>query len=140
VHGRGAAYWRHGVSSTTLERGDTIDLATLRNVGTAARTTVAPDHHASTDLDALGERVAAGGPESVAALAHLLKRAANGGDGLIDPTSLVDGVLQARQHARASKQFDLADELRDAVVSSGIEVHDSPDGATWSLPNGGGSQ
>lgn len=134
VFGRGAAYWRLGDTTTTLARDTTIDLESLRRGGSPPRDGVRPDETPTDDLSALGECVAAGGPDSVAALAHLLKRAASGGEGLVDPAPLVEGVLRARQHARAAKQFDLADELRDVVVATGIEVHDTPDGATWSLP------
>jgi cysteinyl-tRNA synthetase len=46
---------------------------------------------------------------------------------------LVEGVLAARVNARANGQYDLADELRDSLLKSGIDVQDTPDGTTWSL-------
>jgi cysteinyl-tRNA synthetase len=41
--------------------------------------------------------------------------------------------LLAREKARASGHYDLADELREALLNVGINVNDSPGGATWSL-------
>ena len=32
-----------------------------------------------------------------------------------------------------AKDFVLADKIRDVLVSSGIEVMDTPDGSTWSI-------
>ena len=49
------------------------------------------------------------------------------------PTDLVNGILLAREKARGSGQYALADELRDALVNVGINVNDSPKGASWSL-------
>jgi cysteinyl-tRNA synthetase len=41
--------------------------------------------------------------------------------------------LLAREKARASGQYNLADELRDSLLNVGINVNDGPSGATWSL-------
>jgi cysteinyl-tRNA synthetase len=41
--------------------------------------------------------------------------------------------LSARVSARATAQYDLADELRDTLLKAGIDVQDSPDGTTWTL-------
>ena len=56
-----------------------------------------------------------------------------GGEGYIDPGPLVEGVLSARVAARAAKQFELADSLRDALVEAGIQVNDGPNGTTWTI-------
>jgi hypothetical protein len=45
---------------------------------------------------------------------------------------LVDLVLELRKGLREAKRFDLADRARDALVASGFEVQDHPDGARWS--------
>jgi cysteinyl-tRNA synthetase len=83
----------------------------------------------------LAQRVLDGGPDAVEALAQLVQLSATGGEGFIDPTPLVDGMLAARVNARASGQYELADELRDSLVKAGIDVQDTPDGTTWSLHN-----
>jgi cysteinyl-tRNA synthetase len=81
----------------------------------------------------LAQRVLDGRPDALEALAQLVQLSATGGAGFIDPTELVDGILAARVSARANGQYGLADELRDALLKSGIDVQDTPDGSTWSL-------
>jgi cysteinyl-tRNA synthetase len=81
----------------------------------------------------LGEVAAKGGEPGLEALAQLVQLATTGGEGFIDPTSLVEGILSARVSARATAQYDLADELRDTLLKAGIDVQDSPDGTTWTL-------
>ena len=46
---------------------------------------------------------------------------------------LVDAVVGLRDRARADGRFDEADRLRAALVSTGVAVHDTPDGSTWEL-------
>ena len=81
----------------------------------------------------LAEQAAQGGEEGREALATLVQLASTGGTGYIDPTDLVNGILLAREKARASGQYNLADELRDSLLNVGINVNDGPSGATWSL-------
>jgi cysteinyl-tRNA synthetase len=38
-----------------------------------------------------------------------------------------------RERARADRDFALADQIRDVLVRSGIEVMDGPTGSTWSV-------
>ncbi len=57
--------------------------------------------------------------------------------GARDPRSVVEpyveAVLAGRVAARTAQQYDLADQLRDALVASGVEVRDTPDGTEWLL-------
>ncbi len=46
--------------------------------------------------------------------------------------ALVDLVLELRAGLRSAKRWDLADRARDALVDLGYEVHDTPEGSTWS--------
>jgi cyanophycinase-like exopeptidase len=46
---------------------------------------------------------------------------------------LVDAVLGLRDRARSAGRFADADALRDALVASGVAVHDTPQGSTWEL-------
>ena len=48
-----------------------------------------------------------------------------------DDGDLIDLVLELREALRAQKRFDLADRARDALEAQGIEIGDSPGGATW---------
>ena len=47
----------------------------------------------------------------------------------------VDAMLSLRDRARAQGRFADADALRDALVATGVAVHDAPQGSTWELEN-----
>ena len=47
--------------------------------------------------------------------------------------SLVESVIALRWSAKADKNFDLSDSLRDAIERAGIDVKDTSNGSTWSL-------
>ncbi|GAB3662064.1 cysteine--tRNA ligase [Nocardioides korecus] len=51
--------------------------------------------------------------------------------GVVD--ALVQGLLEQRAEARASKDFATADAIRDRIKAAGIEIEDTPDGARWSV-------
>lgn len=58
--------------------------------------------------------------------------------GAVDPKSaalpaVLDLVIQIREAARASRDFPTADAIRDKLGATGIEIRDTPDGATWHL-------
>jgi hypothetical protein len=46
---------------------------------------------------------------------------------------MVEATLTARESARAARQFELADALRDGLVAAGVEVHDTPAGSSWEV-------
>jgi len=47
--------------------------------------------------------------------------------------SLVGGLLEQRQEARATKDFATADRVRDQLTAAGIDIEDTPQGARWSV-------
>ena len=47
--------------------------------------------------------------------------------------ALVQGLLEQRAEARASKDFAAADAIRDQIKAAGIEIEDTPDGPRWSV-------
>jgi hypothetical protein len=57
--------------------------------------------------------------------------------GTQDPKELFGGYVEAllaeRAAARSSGRYADADRVRDVLVANGIEVHDTPDGTSWSL-------
>ncbi len=57
--------------------------------------------------------------------------------GLRDPRESIAPVMEVlldlRARVRADKRFDLSDVLRDRLADLGIEVRDTPSGATWNL-------
>lgn len=44
---------------------------------------------------------------------------------------LLDGLLEKREDARKSKQWDVADNIRDEIECLGFEVQDTNDGPVW---------
>ena len=50
---------------------------------------------------------------------------------------LVQQQLDARAEAKTAKDFDTADAVRNRLAAVGIEVEDTPQGATWSFTKGG---
>ena len=132
VRGRGNAYWRLGGTERVLANGTTVPLNELRNAPSAPRveisTTLSPAEHSP---QALGEIIAGKGPDALEALGALVALATSGGPGRVDPTPLIDAVLVARANARTAGQYELSDQLRDAILTIGAEVKDGPNGATW---------
>jgi hypothetical protein len=134
VLGKSHGYWRLNGAVQVLENGSVTPLSELRSSSAAPSPARPRDVHPVTAGPSdLAQRVLEGGPKAIEALAQLVQLSSTGGEGYIDPTSLVDGVLAARVNARAKGQYDLADELRDSLLKSGIDVQDTPDGTTWSL-------
>ena len=43
----------------------------------------------------------------------------------------IDALVEARGNARRSKDFALADKLRDELTAMGVSVDDGPEGSTW---------
>lgn len=67
----------------------------------------------------------AGVPE---ALGELLERL---GIEAADLGAAMDGLVEARAAARAARDWDTADDIRDQVAAAGITLEDTPDGARW---------
>ncbi len=132
VRGRGNAYWRLGGTERVLANDTTVALSELRNAPTAPRVQISPTiSPAEHSPQALGEIIAGNGADALEALSALVALATSGGPGLVDPTPLIDAVLVARANARAAGQYELSDQLRDAILTIGAEVKDGPNGATW---------
>jgi len=137
VLGRSNGYWRQRQATQVLANGTTTPLAALRNspVRTASRPTTTP---AKPNLDtndplALAELIMHADEHADEILATLVKLARTGGEGYMDPTRLIEGIIQVRRSARESGNYQVADELRDALASSGIVVTDGPLSSTWTL-------
>jgi len=50
--------------------------------------------------------------------------------------TLVAGLLEEREAARAEKDWARADAIRGRIAAAGIVVEDTPDGPTWTLAEG----
>ncbi len=69
-------------------------------------------------------------------IVRLGDRAATGSTGGIGREQLeplVGALLEARDRARASRDWAAADRIRDQLAEAGIEVRDSADGTSWQL-------
>jgi hypothetical protein len=133
VMGKGGVYWRRDGQTRTFDSGSVTPLAELQSfepevAGVATFSTPELD-----DVASLAALAAKGGPESIDAIARLARLAQSGGSDRIDPTDLVNGLLALRVSARDAKDFALADQIRDVLAASGIEVMDTPDGSTWTV-------
>jgi cysteinyl-tRNA synthetase len=51
------------------------------------------------------------------------------GQGLVDP--LMELILDIREDARANKNFDISDKIRDALKDMKINTKDEKDGTSW---------
>jgi cysteinyl-tRNA synthetase len=51
------------------------------------------------------------------------------GQGLVDP--LMELILDIREDARANKNFDISDKIRDALKTMKINTKDEKDGTSW---------
>ena len=68
-----------------------------------------------------------------------LGRSAGGQDEAMDALgALVEALVEQRKAARAAKNFEAADTIRDQLADAGVVVEDTPDGARWSLARQGG--
>ena len=73
------------------------------------------------------------------ALRSLVVRLGEAADaGLRDPREAVapyvDALVDLRRRLREEGRYEMADEIRERLVSLGLEVKDSPEGTEWSLP------
>ncbi|MGA7834062.1 MAG: hypothetical protein WCA31_02525 [Acidimicrobiales bacterium] len=132
VRGRSNVYWRLRGEQKVLRNGSTTDLGELRDSAPTPRPIreIAESFVDRGPAD-LARIAATGGQEATTALAQLVQLAATGGEGFIDPTPLVEGILKARVNARSIGQYELADQLRDVLVTAGFEIRDEPSGTTW---------
>jgi hypothetical protein len=133
VMGKGGVYWRRNGQSRTYESGSVTSLDELQSFEPESGQPSPAPAPELNEVDALVAVAEKGGPESIDAIARLARIASTGGGGRIDPSELVNSLLELRVGARDAKDFTLADRIRDVLVTSGIEVMDTPDGSTWSI-------
>ncbi len=135
VLGKSNGYWRLNGETTVLANGSVTALSELRSITpTRTRPTSGNAEPLRTSAPSeLAHTVAAGGPGAHEALAQLVQLATTGGKEFVDPAPLVESVLEVRVKARSAGQYELADQLRDVLSKAGVDIHDGPDGSTWSL-------
>ena len=110
------------------------DLAVPRAIG-ALHETVRTGNAALADGDKEAVRAALGSVQSMVGVLGLSPAdfAGTTSDGglrdVVD--ALVPAMLEAREAARARKDYAEADRIRDALAASGLVIEDTPSGARW---------
>ena len=138
VEGRSNAHWRMNGAIKTIHSGEVISLLELQNI------TVDPiindqqtaEIVSKNEIELLIERISPQTSEAVKAVATLAQLAENGGTGFIEPTSLINALIEIRSVARTAGDYGLSDKIRDVLIESNIEVSDSQDGISWRIKEG----
>src|SRR5262249_2179615 len=92
-----------------------------------------------TILDWSGDTLQTDDPDRARAVLHsLVHRLGEAASvGLRDPREtlapVIEPLIALRAELRADRAFQLADRLRDRLVAAGIDLHDTPNGTTWTL-------
>lgn len=145
VMGVGGVTLISGGSTEVLKGSDEVPLAKLRAGPDRARDRTTPERPDTNSIDGSDLRSSASvlleldpsGPDRDrfrATLASFVERAEKR---IEDPTEIltpiVDSISALRDDARASGNYQLADELRAILEKNGIEVRDGTDGTEWDL-------
>ena len=48
-------------------------------------------------------------------------------------SELIESLINDRNEARKSKDFNKADEIRNKLIEIGVEIEDTPDGTIWRI-------
>ncbi|MHB8335472.1 MAG: type 1 glutamine amidotransferase family protein [Acidimicrobiales bacterium] len=139
VLGKSNGYWRHHGHTRVLANGSQTALDELRTKHVppliSPVTEPRPSNSAVTDPSELGHLASGDGPVALEAIARLIDLATSGTRTTVDVAALIDGVLLARSAARSRGEYEFADQLRDLLTKSGVEIHDEPSGSTWTTAN-----
>ncbi len=131
IKGRGNAYWRTN-EVKVLNNDETFALTEIRGANTFNRTitqkTASPESDQWSDL---AEKIQEFDPASYETLISLIEAASGARDGYMDPSALIEGVLNVRRIARDQGHYDIADRLRDVLTAADLEIKDGPDGSSW---------
>ena len=136
VTGKGDVHWRINKSTQIFTPGNSYPMSELSTLPAVAKSLVSEvSEIAAVELSPLklANIVELGGSGKDVALARLVELASKSGEGLIDPTEIVNAILEARISARSDANYTLADQLRDLLINAGILVNDGPSGTTWEL-------
>ena len=104
----------------------------LSELGTGVRAQITTSPATNPDsIEELAHQAEIGGPTGLAAIARLATLASQGSESHIEPSPLIDALVERRNRARLEKDWSLSDELRDALLLVGIEIQDGAEGTSW---------
>jgi cysteinyl-tRNA synthetase len=114
-----------------IEKAFGAALATRRAVD-AAEAILALDR---TIVEWSNDTLQTDGPDHARAVLHSLihRLGETASAGRRDPKDLLAPLVDRLVAQRAERTCQLADRLHDRLVAAGIELHDTPDGTTWTL-------
>ena len=81
----------------------------------------------------LAALVESGADGSLNALAKLVSTASNAQEGIFDPGSLIQPLLQLRSELKAAGNYQLTDQLREIIFTLQEKIEDLPTGSNWSI-------
>ncbi len=129
VIGKGSVHWMSGEINLAFVAGQVIPLSEL-GTGVRAQITTSPATNPDS-IEELAHQAEIGGPTGLAAIARLATLASQGSESHIEPSPLIDALVERRNRARLEKDWSLSDELRDALLLVGIEIQDGAEGTSW---------
>jgi len=134
VQGRANAHWRMNGAEMLLENESVTPLSQLQGFSpTVASKDIEVQSTEPQSPAELAEAISSGSDSAPSYLAKLVLMAETGGEGFIDPSSIVEGILAARVQARSDGNYQLGDDLRDILTRAGIEIKDGANGTSWSI-------
>ena len=135
VEGRSNAHWRLNGAVKTIHSGEVKSLSELQSIAADSTNNEqqATEIVSVNEIEFLIEQISPQTSEAVKAVATLAQLAENGGTGFIEPTSLINALIEIRSVARAAGDYGLSDKIRDVLIDSNIEVSDSQDGISWRI-------
>jgi hypothetical protein len=131
VQGKGGVTWIQNGQHVVYPAGSVVPLVEFGASDTEPQAISMPSVEGKTPLHVLAEEARLPGPEGDRALAQLVVLATHGNASFVNPELFVPQLLKLRDEARASKDFALADQLRDILTSANIELNDSASGTTF---------
>ena len=132
VTGKGDVCWRHDGGVQVTKSDSTIGLEQLSRKLTFQKSEKNP-FPSSTEVTPLELAVIAeqGGEGAMDALAKLVSFANATKRNVFNSSSTVDSLMQIREELKASGNYKLADEIREILVKSDIQIFDSANGSHW---------
>jgi len=132
VAGKGKAHWRLNKIYKTIESSTSIKTSMPKPIeGNSSTQHLVLGNSINFEPLDLAKLIEQGDEQATKALARLVMLASSPRSNLSNLSLLMDSLLEIRRELKAENNYYLADKLREALLVSGISVHDNPLGTTW---------